>query len=176
MKPADEGSPEPEHLPDLRKLSALLERWRMEPWAEIAEAARTAGMLLRDHLVASGRWETLPAGEQAAVQWAMATGHVLVTKPRRHRYLDEDGARLHRLAEIARHVADLCDGWTHGERARDARRAEDVGRRMAALPHGWRGEAMRRVMDGEDPLAVVAEASIALNILRNVYGIDARIP
>ncbi|MFF7248818.1 hypothetical protein ACFZBU_33485 [Embleya sp. NPDC008237] len=53
-----------------------LERWRMEPWAEIAEAAHIAGMLMRDRLVASGRWKALPAGEQAAAHWAMTTGHV----------------------------------------------------------------------------------------------------
>ncbi|MFF7247605.1 hypothetical protein ACFZBU_27275 [Embleya sp. NPDC008237] len=176
MKPADGTSPEPERRPDLRELSALLERWRMEPWAEIAEAARTAGTLMRDRLVAGGRWEALPAGEQAAVHWAMTTGHVLVTNPQRHRNPDEDGTRLHRLAETASHVADLCDGWTHGKHACDARRAEDLGRTMAALPHGWRGEAMRRVTDGEDPSAVFTEAHIALNILRNVYGIDARTP
>lgn len=79
----------------------------MEPWAEIAAAAHTAGMLMRDCLVASGRWEVPPAGEQAAVHCAMATGHVLVTTPQRHWNVDEDGARLCRLAETACHVADL---------------------------------------------------------------------
>lgn len=34
---------------------------------------------------------------------------------------------------------------------------------------------MRRVMDGVDPSSVFAEASVALNILRNVFGIDARL-
>lgn len=42
------------------------------------------------------------------------------------------------------------------------------------LPEGWRAEAMRRVMGGDDVVSAVGSASVAMNIVRSVHGVDVR--
>ncbi|WP_416975811.1 hypothetical protein [Streptomyces sp. 4F14] len=46
----------------------------------------------------------------------------------------------------------------------------DLATRLAALPYGWRADAVRRIADGTTPLDVVSEAAQAINALR-YYGI-----
>ncbi|MGC0423231.1 hypothetical protein [Embleya sp. AB8] len=160
----------------LREMSATLWRWKLEPWPEIAETARSAGPIMQDRLVANRLWESLPASEQAAVHWAMTSGHELAGLTEARLDYEREGVSIRRLADHLRHVADLCDGWKHGKRAKDARYAEEIGRSLAALPDGWRGEAVRRIMTGEDVPSTLADATRGINILRNVYGIDTGKP
>ncbi|MEV4037659.1 hypothetical protein [Streptomyces umbrinus] len=153
-----------------------LTRWQFYTWPEVQRAAQTVGPLVLEQLVSRDLWDGLTQADQAAVHWIMASGYVIsgVREDRLDR--DREGPRIQSLYEAAEHFTALCgDRWYPGKREREleGRTAADFAARFTALPDGWREEAMRRALAGQDIAATIAEASMLRNVLQSAYGVVA---
>ncbi|AXI78480.1 hypothetical protein C7M71_014615 [Peterkaempfera bronchialis] len=108
-----------------------------------------------DELKRRGLWETLPEHDQAAVNWAMASGRCIggvappvLTAGQAQRMSCEIPTLC---AEVA-HFASRCDPTRAGlwpeaspERSRHAAEAVELLRRYSGLPLVWRAEVLRQV-------------------------------
>ncbi|MFD9442090.1 hypothetical protein [Streptomyces sp. NPDC060001] len=163
----------------LERTADVLAHWREQPWPAVADAAKGIGLLVFDQLEACELWEPLPAYEQSAVHWLMAEGHIVgcITEDRVD--VEREGHRIRDLHDGAVYFTGLCRRGhlvsTHGQ-GRDAKIAAEFATRFGALPAGWRGEVMRRLIAGQDATEVIAYAAMFINILRSTYGVNVLRP
>jgi hypothetical protein len=153
-----------------------LNRWQFYTWPEVQRAAKSVGPLVLEQLVSRDLWDGLTQADQAAVHWIMAEGHVVSGVREEHLNRKREGPRIQSLYEAADHFTALCGSrWYQGKqgRVREGRSAVDFAARFTALPGGWREEAMRRAMAGQDIASTIAQAAVYANVLRGVYGIDS---
>ncbi|MEV0112369.1 hypothetical protein AB0H77_03795 [Streptomyces sp. NPDC050844] len=153
-----------------------LKQWESRPWDVVQKSAEAVGPLLREQLIGRGLWDGLEPHDHAAVYWLMAEGHSVSGV--KEKWLDghREGRRIQSLHEAADHYGALCGAvWRPRSYGREGqiRSAVDFVNRFTALPDGWREEAMRRAMAGQDIASAVADAARLRNVLKSVYGIDA---
>lgn len=153
----------------------VLQEWSSRPWEEVQKSAEAVGPLLREQLIDRGLWDGLELHDHAAVHWVMAEGHLVSVK---EKWLDghREGLRMQSLLEAADHYGALCGAsWRPRSYGREEqiRSAVDFANRFTALPDGWREEAMRRALAGQDIASAVAQAALQCNVLKSLYGIDA---
>jgi len=153
-----------------------LKRWQFYTWPEVQRAAKSVGPLVLEQLVSRDLWDDLTQADQAAVHWIMAEGHVVSGVREERLDRDREGPRIQSLYEAAEHFTALCGGrWYPGKhsRERESRSAVEFAGRLTAMTDGWREEAMRRALAGQDITEAIAQAVMYRNILRSVYGIEA---
>ncbi|MCX4910992.1 hypothetical protein [Streptomyces sp. NBC_00878] len=153
-----------------------LKRWQFYTWPEVQRAAKSVGTLILEQLVSRDLWDGLTQADQAAVHWLMAEGHAVSGVQEERLDRDREGPRIQSLYEAADHFTALCGGrWYQGKqgRVREGRSAVDFAARFTVMPDGWREEAMRRAMAGQDIASTIAQAAMYRNILRSVHGIGS---
>lgn len=158
---------------ELVRISERLQRWETRPWSEVQEMAKAVGPLILGQLTARGLWDRLPPSVQAQVHWTMADGYL---RSQARRPPNNEGAALRDLAHTADQFAVICGAYATTRMPAEWGSAwsAEITDRLDALPEGWRVEVIRRSQNCGDIKGPIGEAPMLLNLLRNVYGIDAR--
>lgn len=176
MSPSGEAAVDElqEDLAQIVSISERLQRWQDHPWNEVQKMARAVGPLILGQLTARDLWDRLPPAVQAQVHWTMADGYLISTGRRPPK---GEGPKLRTLAHTADQFAVICGAYavTRMPAEWGSGWSAEFTARFDALPEGWRVEVIRHAQNRGDIKGPIGEAPMLLNVLRSVYGIDARL-
>ncbi|WP_143201144.1 hypothetical protein [Streptomyces uncialis] len=135
----------------LRTRLDALGQWQNAPWAEVAEFARDAVLLVWDELRSRGIWETLHLRDQAALHWSLGRGRQVSSVNADFVTSERYSAILAELCAEAAYFATLCDPkrrtarWPESSPSRSSRaaEAETFAHRFRALSPDWQAETFR---------------------------------
>ncbi|MEU5160260.1 hypothetical protein AB0G74_11710 [Streptomyces sp. NPDC020875] len=127
----------------------------MKEWPVVAGLAAEAGTLVRDALVASEVWESLPGDTRAGLRWCLADAREIGRTWPVETDGEEYGPRITALCMDVAYFAALYDPsgagrWPEAdpERTRHARLAAELLRQWEVLPVAWQATVLRNLHHG----------------------------